>query len=115
MPHGVDLSLFKHIEKEKEFIVYAGGTEKNDGVLLVPEAAKKILKTFPFEKFLFIGDGSDLANLKQKVKDGNLENHFIFTGWIDHKEVPLYLSKSKIGLVTSLNSVATEMSSTLGL
>jgi glycosyltransferase involved in cell wall biosynthesis len=115
IPHGVDLSIFKpgREEKEKkEFIVYTGGIEKNDGVLLVPEAAKKILKIFPHERFLFIGDGKDLANLKRIVKEENLEDHFIFKGWVDHREVPRYLSRSKIGLVTSLKSIATEVSST---
>ncbi len=113
IPHGVDLSIFKPEKNKKEFIVYAGGIEKNDGVLLVPKAAKKILKRFPHERFLFIGDGRYLANLQRMVKVENLEDHFIFKGWVDHKEIPHYLSRSKIGLVTSLKSIATEISSTL--
>ncbi len=113
IPHGVDLSIFKPEKWRKDFIVYAGGIEKNDGVLLVPRAAKKVLKIFPHERFLFLGDGRDLPNLKRIVKEENLENHFIFKGWIDHKEVPRYLSRSKIGLITSLKSIATEASSTL--
>jgi glycosyltransferase involved in cell wall biosynthesis len=113
IPHGVDLSIFKPEKEKREFIIYTGGIEKNDGVLLVPEAAKKVLKIFPHERFLFIGDGKDLANLKRTVKEENLEDHFIFKGWIDHREIPRYLSRSKIGLVTSLKSIATEVSSTL--
>ena len=113
IPHGVDLSLFKPRKERKEYIVYTGGIEKNDGVLLVPQAAKKILKRYPREKFLFVGEGRALANLKNMVKEEDLENHFIFKGWVDHKEIPQYLSRSKIGLVTSLKSTATEASSTL--
>lgn len=111
--HGVDLSIFKPRDEKKEFIVYAGGIEKDDGVLLIPKAAKKVLKKYPHEKFLFIGEGKDLANLKMVVKEENLEGHFIFKGWIDHRDVPYYLSRSKLGLVTNLDTIATEIAASL--
>ncbi|MFH1371530.1 MAG: glycosyltransferase family 4 protein [Planctomycetota bacterium] len=113
VPHGVDLSIFKPQDRKREFIVYAGGIEKDDGVLLVPEAAEIILKRYPNEKFLFIGEGRGLAGLKDMVKERQLSDSFVFRGWVDHKEIPYYLSGSKIGLVTNIKTAATEIAASL--
>ncbi|MBU0477504.1 glycosyltransferase family 4 protein [bacterium] len=111
--HGVDLTIFKPQREKKEFIIYAGGIERDDGVLLVPEAAEKVLKKFPQVKFLFIGEGRDLVNLKRRVIERKLQNNFIFKGWVDHRDIPYYLSRSKIGLVTNLRTIATEIAASL--
>ncbi len=111
--HGVDLALFFPQASERRDIILTGGIEVNDGVLLIPYAAQIILKKFPNEKFVFVGEGKELKTLKRLVTSLNLENSFIFEGWKDHKEIPEILCRSRIGLITSLKVSATDFSSPL--
>ena len=41
-------------------------------------------------KFVLVGDGPDLPNLKQLAKSLKLENNIIFTGLIDYELIPVY-------------------------
>lgn len=59
---------------------------KEKGVFELLEAAPKILKKAPDSKFIFVGNGKDLAELKQKTKKMNLEKNFVFTGYMRGEE-----------------------------
>jgi len=108
--HGVDLNLFKPKKVKKEdLVVYMGGVEKHDGVPLIPLAAKKIIRYFPDMKFMVIGIGSDLERVKDLVNKLSLNDNFIFKGWTDHREIPKFLAKARIGLVTHYHSLATDI------
>ncbi|MBI5747761.1 MAG: glycosyltransferase family 4 protein [Nitrospinae bacterium] len=110
IPHGVDLSLFKSREPVKEnIIVYCGGIEPHDGVWLIPEAAERVIKKFPDIIFLIIGEGRGLAEVKKLVGNKKLGRNFSFTGWVNHENIPEYLNKARIGLITHIRSSATEI------
>ena len=111
--HGVDLTLFTPRKGQRKYITLTGGIEVNDGVLLIPYAAQKVLEEYPDETFLFVGEGKELDRLVLLVEGLNLRDHFIFRGWMDHKEIPAILAQSKIGLITSLTVSATIFSSPL--
>ncbi|MBR9699268.1 glycosyltransferase family 4 protein [Candidatus Woesearchaeota archaeon] len=108
--HGVNLKLFGPRKgKRKEMVVYMGGVEPHDGTLLIPYAAQQVLKKFPTMTFIIIGDGRDFENLRQLVKRLRLEKHFVFKGWTPHHNIPPILAQAKVGLVTHLRSLATDI------
>ena len=111
--HGVDLSRFKAADWERKYITFTGGMEVNDGVLLIPQAARDVLKEFPDEMFMMVGDGKDKENLRKQVEALDLSRSFVLKGWMDQGKIPGILAESKIGLITMLKVSATELSTRL--
>ena len=113
--HGVDLERFRYCPRPApgRTIVFVGGMEPNDGVLLVPLAAKKVLGRFPDARFLFVGEGKALPELKRLAESMGVSGRFEFRGWVDQSRIPDILSESAIGLITSLEVLATTFSSPL--
>lgn len=121
IPHGVDLKIFSpHLFPpppagggeeggKKNIIVYCGGIEPHDGVWLIPEAAERVIKKVPDIIFLIIGEGRGLAEVKKLVGNKKLGRNFSFTGWVNHENIPEYLTKARIGLITHIRSSATEI------
>ena len=62
--------------------------EKNINFLF--DAIVEILKENIGAKFMLVGDGYLVPELKEKVKKENLENRIIFAGVIDHQEIKNY-------------------------
>lgn len=54
-------------------------------------------------KFLIVGDGPYMENLKQLVKKLNLENKVIFTGMVDWQKVGLYYQLGDVFLNASIS------------
>ena len=106
--HGVNLELFYPRPRRRDSIVFVGGMEANDGVLLIPEAARIVLRSYPGIRFRFVGEGKALSPLKQKVVDLGLSSCFEFRGWADQKDIPEVLAGAKLGLVTSLGVAGTD-------
>jgi glycosyltransferase involved in cell wall biosynthesis len=107
-PTGVDKKLFRkvktnireryNIKKDEILIGSIGGIAKirklNKFLLIFKEASQKNPKL----KLMFVGEGDDLKELKQKTEELNLKNKVIFVGKIPHKEVPKYISAFDFGL-----------------
>ena len=107
-PSGVDLNLFKRVKtnirqihgvkKDEVLIGSVGGIAKvrklNEFLHLFKDLVTKNKKV----KLMFVGGGDDLINLKQLTKKLNLESYVIFTGQVEHKEVPKYISAFDYGL-----------------
>lgn len=113
--HGADLKRFRPRSRasRNRTVVFIGGMEPNDGVLLVPQAAKKVLGRFPGVRFLFVGEGKALPELKGSAESLGVSGSFEFQGWVDQDRIPEILSESDIGLITSLEVSATVFSSPL--
>lgn len=47
-------------------------------------AAKCIKEKFPQAFFIWVGDGEDRCKIELLIKESNLENSFIITGWVDN-------------------------------
>jgi glycosyltransferase involved in cell wall biosynthesis len=111
--NGVNLELFYPRSQNRDSIVFVGGMEVNDGVLIIPEAAKIVLRSFHDIRFECVGDGKALSPLIQKVSDLGLSSRFQFRGWMDQKDIPDVLAGAKIGLITSLKVAGTVYASPL--
>jgi glycosyltransferase involved in cell wall biosynthesis len=105
--HGVALDLFKPRPARRDCAVFIGGMEANDGLPLIPEAARSVLREFPGLKFLFVGEGKAVPALVQQARDLGLESNFEFRGWVDQSEIPKFLSRARLGLITSVKVAGT--------
>ncbi|NNE99532.1 MAG: glycosyltransferase [Pyrinomonadaceae bacterium] len=58
------------------------------GYRYIIEAARIIAKKHPAARFLFVGTGDQQLELESLVKSYKLEEHVVFTGWVDRADVP---------------------------
>ena len=73
--------------------------EKNINFLF--DAAIEILKENTETKFILVGDGYLVSELKKKAKKENLENRIIFAGIITHQEIKNYYAAGDIFVYAS--------------
>lgn len=97
---GADLEKFKPAVKKHNMIVHHGGASQQDGVEMIPKAAKIILKKHPDAKFYIIGMGNRIDAVKKVAADNGVMDSFVFTGWIEFEKMRDLLAASEIGLVT---------------
>lgn len=72
------------------------------GVEYLIEAIPPILMREPVARFLLIGSGSLTKKLKRRVKELGVGEYVMFTGMIDHEELPKYLAASDLFVSSSL-------------
>lgn len=58
------------------------------GYRYIINAARNIITAYPNSVFLFVGVGEQKSELEELVKNLQLENHIIFTGWVDRDYIP---------------------------
>ncbi len=86
------------LRKNIPIIIYHGDIKPPDGVDILFKAFKVILREIPQTKLLIVGGGGTyFEKIKMLGKKLKIDKSIIYTGWIDHKEVPLYLVASDIG------------------
>lgn len=96
---------FSTIDKKK--LVFMGHLLETQGVQYVISAIPLIINNIPDFKFLIIGGGDYLKNLKEQVNKLKLEKTVIFTGYVEHHEdIEKMLSRCAlaIALYTKNNS-----------
>ena len=99
VPNGVELSIFKSTQqKEQRKVVFSGVMYHHRGLDVLLEAASKIVKKIPDVKFVLLGEGPEMKRLQSLVKEKKLDSNVEFTGWIDRKNIPSYLSNASIGI-----------------
>ena len=99
IPNGVNLSLFKKSEEKKQRkIVFTGAMYYHRGLDVLLDSIPKIVSQFPDVKFVLIGSGTELENLKQKVDEKKIGKNVEFKGWIDRKEIPENLQDAVLGI-----------------
>jgi len=84
------------IAKEEIIIAFVGNLAPWQGVETLIEVAPFLLKEVKNIKFLIIGDGILKKAFKEKVNNLGVTDHFIFTGMVIHKEIPLYINIADI-------------------
>ncbi len=78
-------------------IIFAGRFIREKNISLLIEAIDIIRKIRPEITCLLVGDGPEIKNLMQKVKDQDLEKNIRFTGFIDkHDDVIALMKSSKV-------------------
>ncbi|MFN3527632.1 MAG: glycosyltransferase, partial [Candidatus Altarchaeaceae archaeon] len=82
-------------------ILHVGRISKKRNIDKIIYSAKKVIEKFPNAKFLIIGDGMEMKNLENIVKNLNLENNVIFLGKIEQKFLPDYYKASDVFVTAS--------------
>ncbi len=96
---AADPSLRKAKTEEKNFILYMGRIDKyQKGLDLLLEAFAELNCK---EKLVVAGDGYDLLELKEKVKDLDIKNRVKFVGWVAGNSKRKLLTKCKFVVMPS--------------
>ncbi len=79
-------------------VAFAGNVGVAQGLDKLVEAARAAKNDKL--RYLIVGDGSALLDLRAQVGQAGLSDRFVFTGWVDGGEVPGYLALSDAALVS---------------
>ncbi len=115
IPNGVDTQKMKPLKrnielldtfkfKEKFIVGFIGSVVDYEGLELLIEASQKLLKDgYNNFRYLIVGDGNNLENLKKIVKEKNLSELFLFIGRVPYEDVERYYSIIDVACYPRLN------------
>lgn len=80
---------------EKSFILLMQSSPiakvKADGTKILMRSVRALLSTYPSLLLIITGNGPYLDDLRRYARDLDIQDHVIFTGWIDNPFIPLAL------------------------
>jgi glycosyltransferase involved in cell wall biosynthesis len=91
------------LDKFDQVVGYIGGFPMERGAREMIESSKFLLGKYPRMGFLIVGDSkrkkdSQLAEMKQMVKDHGVDDHFVITGYLPFEQMPVYFNTLDIGV-----------------
>ena len=91
----------KYIPNSKGFskslkILFCANMNRKKGPYEVLKAAPFVLKKYPDTKFIFVGEGEELENLRKMSRKLGVESNIIFTGYISPEEKNKIFKNSSI-------------------
>lgn len=102
VPIGIWFDRFKKTDpskKNQNTLVYFGHITKKQGIQHVISAVPSIVKVIADFKFMVIGGGNYLSDLKAQVKELGVSQHVFFSGFVkNHKEVEKMLSQCSLAI-----------------
>ena len=107
MPNGINFSMtskdgaekfFDYEIKRKKKIIFTGAMYDHRGLDVLLDAIPKVNSEISGVKFVLIGDGPELENLKTIAKKKNLKDSVEFTGWINRENIPANIKDASIGI-----------------
>ena len=87
---------------DRYIVLYQGTVSKERGIDILVDAVKSLKKQIPNILGVIVGGGSQLEDIKSKVKEENLEKYFYITGQVPPSEVPKYVAIADICLLMAL-------------
>jgi len=109
VPDGVDTSIFHpvdgralrdaHASGASHVLIFHGAIDPQDDPQVLIDAARLVVEEHKGACFWLVGDGSAVPGLKKKVSEYSLDDHFFFSGWVEQREIPFFISTSDVGLV----------------
>lgn len=111
VPNGVDIEKFMPLTdaslkkqsgtKNEVDVLFVGSLIPRKGLMLLIEAAKKILKQLPNVRFIIAGDGPMKNQLTDSLKKNSISKHFSFLGNIKDDELPKLYNNADIFVLPS--------------
>jgi len=99
MPNGIDTKIFHtNVVKKSKMILFSGVMYNHRGIDVLLNAAPTVIKKIPEVKFVLLGDGPELDNLKKITENLKIEQNVDFKGWIERDEVMNYLADASIAI-----------------
>ncbi|MFT5850660.1 MAG: glycosyltransferase involved in cell wall biosynthesis [Colwellia sp.] len=100
--NGVNSALFSPSDlPPKEQILFVGNIKRSKGAFEALSGFELILAEHPSYQLIFIGNGPDLAELKQEATKKGILDNIIFLGAKNHQEIAQTLKESKLLLLPS--------------
>jgi len=102
--HFVDFDRFilkKKINERLNLVGYIGRLSKEKGVLNLIEAIPLILRERDDSYFVIIGHGNLTSKIRTMITAKHLDTYVKLTGWVSHKDIPLYLNELKLLILPS--------------
>ncbi|MEM2929174.1 MAG: glycosyltransferase family 4 protein [Nitrososphaerota archaeon] len=84
------------IDENVILVLFVGNLAPWQGVDTLIETGFLILNKIPNIKFLIIGEGNLKNKLFNKVMKSKYKDNYIFTGMVNHNEIPLFINSSDI-------------------
>lgn len=81
--------------------IYHGDIKYFDGVDILLEAFKRVVREVPEARLLILGGGGPYFErvIAPMATGSELKDRVIFTGWVDHSLVPEYIAASDVGVM----------------
>lgn len=101
IPNVIDKLPEKSASLKNNNIINIGRLEVEKAQEELIDIVKELKKDIKDIKLFLIGDGSLRKTIEQKIKDNNLEENIILTGFISKEEIENYMIDSKLFVMTS--------------
>jgi 1,2-diacylglycerol 3-alpha-glucosyltransferase len=112
IPNGLDLTPYKEkpqpidrsqfgFTKDDVISIYVGRLSPEKNLSLLLRAFYGVTTTYEHIRLLIVGDGPERDNLVSQVKHMDIEGKVCFTGMVEYKDVPAYLSSADIFVTPS--------------
>jgi glycosyltransferase involved in cell wall biosynthesis len=96
--NGTEVGNYQESNLDSSQIIFSGAMYHHRGIDILLEAVKDVVKEKADTKFVLLGDGPELNQLKKITSEKKLEGNVDFKGWIDRNEIPKHLAASSIGI-----------------
>lgn len=92
IPNGIDISKFANLKKDKNLITELGFNEHNfiignisrfdeqKNQKLILQAAYYLIRKYPQVRFVFVGSGHYLQQMKDLARESNIDEYVVFAG-----------------------------------
>jgi glycosyltransferase involved in cell wall biosynthesis len=105
--NGANIDLFKPMKKEQalkelsldpnlKYVCFVGHLAPWQGVEYLIKSSSHILRKCPNTKFIIVGDGPKIDELKELTNTLNVSSNYLFTGYVNYETVPVYINASDI-------------------
>jgi glycosyltransferase involved in cell wall biosynthesis len=112
-PKYDSIQIKRKYNLKKKVVLYLGQLNGAQYAELVVKSYKQILEKRNDTSLLIVGGGSNLEDLKRKVKDLGLEKNVVFTGFVHDDEVPLCINVADVAVASFELNKITECKSPL--
>jgi glycogen(starch) synthase len=99
--------------KDCTVVGYIGSIRKIEGLSLVVESSPEIIDHFPNVRFMIVGAGDDLENLKAMVDRKGVTEYFVFTGLVPNEKILEYYSVIDIFALPRVDAIVNQTVSPL--
>lgn len=91
----------KKLQERKNIVGYIGRLYRDKGVLELAKAIPLVLTRNNNIRFLIVGDGPLMAEMKKELKKRGCLDKVEFAGWVPHEMLPDYFNEMRIHVLPS--------------
>ncbi len=100
----IDTDIFRvsqPLRQRQKLIGYVGKLHREKGIMNFIRAIPLVLERQRDLEFVVIGEGPQTDQIRGIIAENNLSTKVRLTGWVNHKELPLYLNQMQLMVLPS--------------